>query len=244
MATEERKEAVEELGLVFSVRGFLYNQKARISSAARISQLAKQGKRDPGAEIIFRHAHAAEEELRSILEGSIKKHPVWQRWLKDVHGVGPLLAAEIIGEFEGAFRENEGIEHFRTVSQMWAFAGLSVKDGKAVRLKKGEKAPYNGRLKSILLGRLGASLIKRDPKKSGYRRLYEKFKQEESLKIKGTEGGLASKNIHKRALRKMVKVFVSHLFEEWRKAYGLEAGRAYVFEKLGHSDYLPPIRDR
>jgi len=189
---------------------------------------------------------AMEEKVKNFLNAAVKKHPVWQNWLNQVYGVGALLAAEIIGEFEGAFGEGEGIEHFKTVSQMWSFAGLGVENGKAIGLQKGTKARYNVRLKSVLLGRLAESLVKRDPQKSGYRRLYEQFKKEETAKVEESkEESPATKIvIHRMALRKMVKVFVSHLFEEWRKVYGLEAGAAYVFEKLGHKEYLPPIRDR
>ena len=41
----------------------------------------------------------------------------------------------------------------------------------------------------------------------------------------------------------MIKAFVAHLFEELRKAEGLEAGKPYVIEKLGHPHYIAPIID-
>jgi hypothetical protein len=42
------------------------------------------------------------------------------------------------------------------------------------------------------------------------------------------------------ARRKMVKIFLSHLWATWRKMEGLTVTKPYVFSVLGHSDYIEP----
>ncbi len=49
----------------------------------------------------------------------------------------------------------------------------------------------------------------------------------------------ASKAI-KMARRKMVKIFLSHLWEKWRKVEGLPVTKPYIFSVKGHSDYIAP----
>lgn len=44
----------------------------------------------------------------------------------------------------------------------------------------------------------------------------------------------------KMARRKMVKIFLSHLWVQWRKIDGLPVTKPYVFDIKGHSDYIPP----
>jgi len=42
------------------------------------------------------------------------------------------------------------------------------------------------------------------------------------------------------ARRKMVKMFLSHLWVEWRRAAGLPVREPYVAEKLGHTGIIAP----
>ncbi len=44
----------------------------------------------------------------------------------------------------------------------------------------------------------------------------------------------------KMARRKMVKIFLSHLWATWRKMEGLPVTKPYAFSVLGHSDYIEP----
>ncbi|XOA42632.1 MAG: hypothetical protein ACKKMO_02370 [Candidatus Nealsonbacteria bacterium] len=195
----------------------------------------------------------------------VREHPVWKNFLVYIYGIGEHLAALVIGGFASGFREGEGIEHFKTVSQMWAFAGLNVVDGKAPKRERNKKITFSSSLKSSLLGRLGSSFLRQSAEKSGYRgyydeskaSLYERFQREErkivpSSKLPKDERGkrhetpevISEGHVHRMALRKAIKLFVSHLWEEWRKVEGLPAGKAYVLEKLGHNSYIAPFRDK
>jgi hypothetical protein len=100
-------------------------------------------------------------EVKRLLKGV----PIWETFLKGVKGVGPTMAGVIISEFN--------IENCNTVSQMWAFAGLAVRDGKADRRVKGQKARFNPWLKSKMIKVLGDCLIKSN---SPYRKFYDDYK--------------------------------------------------------------------
>jgi hypothetical protein len=226
--------------------------------------LQKLEKFDEQTEWLYYHYKEIEDTIDKTLIETVRQYKVWQNWLSKVQGMAEHTAALIIGEFESAFGEGEGIEHFETASQMCAFAGLGAPGQKR---KAGEKLSYNKQLKSDLMGRWGSMILKQKPEKSGYRRLYDAEKErlihrcqqrgimivpasQLSINERGKrfepEGIISIGHIHWMALHNTVKKFIHHLFEEWRKAEGLPSKLPYVFEKLGHpkSSYIPPIRDR
>lgn len=222
----------------------------------------KQGKWDENTEWLYEQYLEIEKKQDKLIKNIVQSHPVWTDWLSHVNGVSVHLAGLIIGGFASAFKEGEGIEHFKTVGQAWAFAGLDVKDGKAPKREPGQPSSFNTTLRSILLGRVADSLIYQ---KGKYYKLYQRAKDEyyakflsEGYKIvsakelpedkrgkKYEPPGVISKiHLERMARRKMIKIFVSHLMEVWKKAYGLPAGKPYVIDVLGHPHYIPPLRDK
>jgi hypothetical protein len=73
-------------------------------------------------------------------------------WLRSQPGIGPACCGFLLAEFD--------INRAVRPSQFWAFAGLGVSDGHAPRPKKGEKLPYNSRLRSKCLAVLGSNFLK------------------------------------------------------------------------------------
>lgn len=47
----------------------------------------------------------------------------------------------------------------------------------------------------------------------------------------------------KMARRKMIKIFLSHLWVQWRKIDGLTVTKPYAFDVQGHSNYIEPPED-
>ena len=220
-------------------------------------------------EAMYTRHHNHEEEMLEMLRTSVDKRPVWSSWLSQVRGMGLVLAAQVIGGFESALDPGETIAtHFRTVSQMWAFAGLDVRNGKTPRREKGKKLTFNSSLRSTLLGRIFPSFLKQKADRSGYRKLYDKMKRQEERKYKDKgweivpaaklpsrggkryepEGIISVGHLHNRVRRRVMKIFVAHLWEECRLAEGLPAGPgySYAFAVLKHrkSSYISPIRDK
>lgn len=92
-----------------------------------------------------------------------------------------------------------------------------------------------------------------------YRKLYEEFKavyqERDDLKAeinakkgkptKGKNGTAVettgTMHINRMAMRKMVKIFLQHLWVQWRTMENLPVSNPYVIDRLGHSDYIQPI---
>ena len=124
-----------------------------------------------------------EKQLKMITE-LVKKHPLWDKFFKDVKGCGPLMAAVCLSSFS--------IEPARHVSSFWKYAGLDcinrveqiTKEDGSVQVDTVGKAngkwytetykyidkngaeqdkkgiTYNPELRTKLLGVLGSSILK------------------------------------------------------------------------------------
>jgi len=175
---------------------------------------------------------SAEKSARKEIEMEVKNEELWKQYLSKINGIGPILAAGLIGYIED-------IERFETVSKLWAYAGLHVVEGKAPRRRRGQKINWNPKLR-VLCWKIGESFVKMRGG-GGYRDLYEKHRAEyearEDLKkeAKGRRYAMAK--------RKTVKIFLSHLWEVWRRLESLPIRRTYVEEKLGHKDIIEPFID-
>jgi len=155
-----------------------------------------------------------EDRLDKEIEQTAKEHPIYHELLK-IKGIGPKLASRLVAYID--------IRKCNTVSQLWRYAGYGVVDGKAERAKKGETRHYCGELKTILYLVALAFLRSHSPYTHLY---YEEREKHPDLK---------PMHQHLRGLRKMIKMFLSHLWEKWRTLEGLETRKAYVIEVLGHT---------
>ncbi len=194
-----------------------------------------------------------ETDIKKALDAYTDEHPIGI-WCKAVPGIGPVIAAGLLAHIE--------ISRSPTVGALWRFAGLDP----SATWAKGQKRPWNARLK-VLCWKIGESFVKiSNNPKDIYGQVYRVRKEEESKKNEAllykdqAEAILAAKRIgkdtdaykwysvgklppaqiHARAKRYAVKLFLSHLFEVWRKRDGLEAPEAYCFAHLGHVHKIPP----
>ena len=216
---------------------------------------AKKGRpdRDPGMLVILLKRRdsilALEHEMELEVGRLIRKHPLWIDFLRDVKGVGEMMTAVIITQFN--------IYIATTVSKMWQFSGMNPGQvhGKVWKKKGGERTlvatedmirgdkkakgfvcPFNSFLKAKMLGVLGSSFLKSN---SPYRRYYDDMKH----RLESSDWGTASKNPtdpkrpkaghqHKAANRYMVKCFLRDLYVAWRTLEGLEVRPSYQEEYL------------
>ncbi len=190
-----------------------------------------------------------------VLENNIKRaldiytsNHVIGRWLKSITGIGPVIAAGLLAHID--------IRKAPTCGAIWRFAGLDP----SATWGKGEKRPWNARLK-VLCWKIGESFVKVSGNDSDvYGKVWRARKEQETRKNEAGEyadqakailaakkigkdteaykalsvGKLPPGQIHARAKRYAVKLFLSHLFEVWRKHEGLEAPEPYCFAHLGH----------
>ena len=103
----------------------------------------------------------------------------------------------------------------------------------------GYQSNWNDRLK-VLAWKASGSFVKQSAAKSKYRKLYDKIKKEErknhpeKIVTKG-KTTFNDGHIHNRAMRKVAKIFLAHLWQTWRRQEGLETTEPYAKQLLGHS---------
>ena len=182
--------------------------------------------------------------------------PVWD-WMTGLRGIGEHTAAKILALYD--------YPSYETVSKFWRDGGWAVIDGEIERPTKGEKNHYNARLKSeIYLAGVQFVMRGTEPYNSIYRE--EKVRQKEMHPIavckecggvgekrkqrwycrecnaSGFKIAFTPKHLDLRARRKMVKIFLEHLWVVWRTTESLPVTEPYAQAILGHSHYVKPPR--
>jgi hypothetical protein len=155
-----------------------------------------------------------EKQLASFCDG----HPVG-RWLRSIHGIGPVISAGLLGYVD--------IERAQTAGAIWRFAGLDP----SCKWEKGQKRPFCRTMKQITWHAGQCFMKTYNSDKSYYGKLYKKRKLEleqandagafaerakvfvvNSADAKATlaKGKLPAFNIDAQARRYAVKLFLSH----------------------------------
>ena len=188
-----------------------------------------------------------EKQLDKKIAKALKGVPVYEQFLKNVKGLGPSLSAVLISEID--------IEKASTVSKIWQYAGLNPamvfgkkKEGdkiiqttdliKGDRKTKGYMMPYNGFLKSKLLGVMADCFIKA---RSPYTEYYYNYKARLEQSEKPVNGDTSKHwkdetpaHRNNAAKRYMIKMFLIDLYRNWRKIDGYCVRNLYQEEYLGH----------
>jgi hypothetical protein len=204
-------------------------QKARVQFGNRLSAInrAADDADDQQLALVAKYQDVfrrIEHDLTADIAAIVRKYPIYAE-LAAVRGVGPTLAAKLIALIED-------IGRFDTVSKLWRFAGYAVIDGKRETLKAGEKSHYSRRLKTALY-LVGVSFLRlRSPYVAAYDRAKLYYREERP--------DWTPMHVHLAAQRKMVKLFLSHLWQRWRELEGLPIRAAYVHERLGHTTIERP----
>lgn len=141
-----------------------------------------------------------------------------------VKGVGLMLAAKVASMID--------IDRAPTVSALWRYAGYAVIDGEREKMTKGEPAHYNRRLKTTCY-LVGTSFLKSN---SPYRKIYDAARDYYA----SNRPDWTKAHQHNAAMRKMIKVWLAHLWEVWRTLEGKPVRNLYVNEQLGHEHYYSP----
>lgn len=198
-----------------------------------------------------------ENQVKRALAAYVDTHPMG-KWLQNITGVGPVISAGLLAHID--------INIADTAGKVWSYAGIA-----AGRLdtpwKKGEKRPWNARLK-VLCWKIGESFVKvSSNEKAVYGHYYVERKQQyikkneeggfkefaartlENKKFgKDTdaykcyiEGKLPPAHIHAMATRAAVKLFLSHFQQVWyEKHHGKPAPKPFVIAHLNHKDFIAP----
>lgn len=165
------------------------------------------------------YAHKALEDARDYeahlakhIQAMLKVNPFYNAWLKHVKGIGPLLAASLLAELGSPQR-------FNTVSALWTYSGLKVKDGEAVRRKKGEKSGWNPAVK-MTAWKIASQFVK--TKDCLGRQLYDDYKAYYIAR----DGEDPKWQPHRRAMRRVAKDFLRCFWVAWMESMELPVTEA------------------
>ncbi len=195
-------------------------QKARIAFSNRVSAI-ERGVDDGNKELVKRWQQRF-QELETACDQDIAiltKDTLIIQDMRQLKGIGNLLAAKLVSLID--------INRADTVSALWRYCGYACIDGQRERPTKGEKLHYNTRAKTTCY--LIATSFMRCG--SPYREIYDKAKEfYESNRLDWTKS-----HIHQASMRKMIKIFLAHLWEHWRLLEGLSAESPYILLKPEHT---------
>jgi len=221
-------------------RTFKEIQKSRIGQSNRV-----WAKEEAITKEVLADLGAIEKKIKKAMKIELERYEIWG-WLKQIKGIDVVTAAGLV-----AFIDKLGIENIPIVSSLWHYFGVHVQDGKAVKRQSGMAMSYNPDAKTLILGIIADSFIKqRTPL---YRSLYD-VEKEKQLKREYPAGELASRwhgykesdthlllgHANNRAKRKMVKIFLSHLWVIWRQLKELDTKPPFAQGVLGHTSYIEP----
>lgn len=250
METEEKQEEVQRVPKTI-IRGLTENfydmQAMRIEVESQLRAFLQGGSQAEGEwlkENVFTNLEDIENKINRYIGHQLKNEPIYTEWLKDVLGIGPILAGGLISWIGN-------VERFATISKLWSYSGLAVDpDGRAVRRKAGEKSHFNSRLKTHCW-KIGEAFVKT---KGGYRKLYDEFRKEyeekwtspEICKSPGCKNKGRCLDGHKYAAakRKVVKVFLAHYWMKSRRLKGLPEEHPFIIGRDGHEHLIDVISDK
>jgi hypothetical protein len=245
--------------LVDAYYTFQENRKRAHSQALALEKGVKIGEaEDPVPEPhilvdwLFEQSRILEGQIKRALDAYTKEH-VMGEWMRQIVGIGPVIAAGMLANLEGPRP---------TAGRVYAFAGLAADGQKA--WKSGEKRPYNQRLKT-LCWHAGQSFMKLAAREDCYyghlyreRKVFEQMMSDTGKRTadaalwlprvgKKTQawghyaaGHLPPSQIDGRARRYAVKLFLSHMNEVWLLKLGRPIVAPFPIAHQGHTTYIPP----
>jgi hypothetical protein len=233
----------------FLVDAYYMMQEDRKRAHNQVRALGETG--EPHAVIAWlaSQSETLEDQIKRALDKYTQAHAMGS-WMREVTGIGPIISAGLLAHID--------ITKAPTVGHIWRFAGLDP----TTSWDKGEKRPWNAALKT-LCWKAGQSFMKFSAHEDCYyghiyreRKAYEVTRNDTGGNAETAKAALAAKKIGKdteafghlsagklppaqidaRARRYAVKLFLSHMWEEWyRRHYNAEPPLPYPIAHLGHA---------
>ena len=240
-------------------------QKARIQFGNRVDAIVRGADASNGRQLELAHKWAIrfnelEDELDKDIAQTVEKVEIFE-YMSAVKGISHMISAKLIAMID--------IERSPRISNLWRYAGYGQgrywkHEDKIVAPLKGKKyidgdwqevitepkhgwelvtvrdrpikgwqIPYNKRLKTACYLASTSFLKARSP----YRYLvYDQARDHYEI----THPEWTKDHKHKAAMRKMSKMFLSHLWLTWRQLEGLPTSLPYAHEHLGHQQIITP----
>lgn len=236
----------------FLVDAYYIFQEDRKRSYNQERSLTKSG--EPNQVISWLAAQSAdlEKQIQKALDSYTSSH-LMGSWMREIVGIGPVIAAGLLAHID--------ITKAPTAGHIWSYAGIAGTNQR--KWEKGQKRPFNAGLK-VICWKAGQSFMKlSNNEKCFYGQIYRQRKEleverneqgifaeqaAEKLKVVGktTEaykhysvGKLPPAHLDARARRYCVKLFLSHLHNEWYvRKFGTPAPLPYPIAFLDHAHII------
>lgn len=239
--------------LTLIVRQFYGIQELRKAMSNRLQAYHKLGYYVKHTGEVFDWTVALEERIGKVVAEAVSHEPIYQAYLQHIDGIGPQLSAAIIACIGS-------IDRFELISALWAFGGLHVIDGRAPKRRRGEKANWNGELKTLITYKVPGQFIKLRgcfgrKLYDQYKAFYEQVHDErcpvwshpgKKVNAGGTKATIDGKgcsrkgHIDNMAKRKLGKVFLACLWLAWRELESLPVTEPYAMKLDGHTHLVKP----
>ncbi|HEV8189482.1 MAG TPA: transposase [Pyrinomonadaceae bacterium] len=238
----------------YLVDAYYMLQENRIAADHQVRTLIKGDEPHQVIEWLAAQNEGLEHQIKRALDKWTDGNPVGV-WAKSICGIGPVISAGLLAHID--------IAGCPTVGHIWSFAGLDP----TKKWNKGEKRPYNASLKSLVAFKLGESFVKVQANQNDiYGKVYverKKLEQERNEaqlfaaqakvgleRVKKTtdahkyykEGKLPPAQIHARARRYAVKLFLAHYHAAaFFSRFDMMPPFPYAFSHLkSHVHFLAP----
>lgn len=233
--------------IIFWGRARLVAQTERMAWAHRLRKLTEKGIESeaerPDFTKTMADTQAAFEAFESVcdrhLVAMMKTHPL-AKWIKAQRGVGLSSVGQLLSV-------TGNLNHFATVSKLWAYLGQHTVGGRAPRRRAGEQSNWHPR------GRVICHLIGEAIVKSGgdgvWRAHYDRKRAEYLARERSgpsgcpfghahhdkagaviacvrtdADGKVTSAHVHAAAMRYAVKMLLKAMWLEWRRQRGGHSG--------------------
>jgi hypothetical protein len=239
----------------YLVDAYYAMQKDRISDNNQDGALEKLGEPHAVLGWLADQHSTLEKQVARALAAYADADPVG-RWAQTIPGIGPIITAGLLAHID--------IKQAPTVGHIWRFAGLDP----SVVWNKGQKRPGNAKL-NTLWWKIGESFVKLSGNdRDIYGKIYKerkefevarndngenaalaasilaakKFRPETDARKHLEAGKLPPAQLHARAKRYAVKLFLSHLHHVWTiEATGAPPPKPYILTvEGGHAHFIAP----
>lgn len=172
----------------------------------------------------FKQVEKGEAELKRVIENELPKHPIYDKWLSKIKGIGPSLAGGLICLIGD-------ISRFDSISKLWAYSGYKVDDGKVQKRTKGQTSNWKNDIRTLC--RLVVDVMAIKHRSEPYRGIYDKEKARQLEKV-------PKLHAHNRAIRKVAKIFLQHYWCVARELAGLTVSQPWIIAHGEHVDLIKP----
>lgn len=199
------------------VQSYYIWQEHRKAAASRLRKAEEHGEPNEVLVWSFKNMRIIEEQIKNALDEFSKQYRVGN-WLREIHGIGPVIAAGLLAQIDIRNRPHAG--------QIHSFAGLNPDTIWA----KGQKRPWNAALK-MLCWKAGESFIKvRNSEKDIYGKVYAKRKSLEwTRNLNGEFADQCTKIINSKNFQKSgtsYRFYTGQVSPSWARSI-IEAGKYF-----------------